>query len=263
MNRIERKFKILKERRKKAFIAFITAGYPSLKTTEDLAVAFEDAGVDILEIGIPFSDPLADGPTIQASSFESLKRGTTLAGIFDTVVRIRKRSQIPIALMTYYNPVFHFGDERFISRAAQVGVDGVIVPDLPPDEAKGLIASCRKNDVASIFFISPTTTEARMKKVAVSSTGFIYYVSVTGVTGERKQVSQRQIRPLAQARGLTDKPICVGFGISTPEQVRSLSQKSDGVIVGSAIVREVTRNLGKKDLVQRTASFVKRLAGVL
>ncbi len=263
MNRITEQFKSLKARKKKAFIAFITAGYPSLKATEELAVAFEDAGVDILEIGVPFSDPLADGPTIQTSSFVALKQGTTVSKIFDCVARIRKRSRIPIALMTYYNPVFHYGDTRFIKRAGDVGVDGLIIPDLPPEEAKELIQACRAHDVASIFFLSPTTTQARMKKVILDSTGFIYYVSVAGVTGARKQVSQKQIQPLAVARQLTDKPICVGFGISTPEQVRLMARKCDGVIVGSAIVREMTTHLGEKDLVKKTAGFVRRLSHVL
>ncbi len=263
MSRIDQKFKDLNKRKKKAFIAFITGGYPSLKVTEELAVAFEEAGADILEIGIPFSDPLADGPTIQMSSFEALKKGTTVSKILDCVGHIRKRSQIPIALMTYYNPVFHFGDERFIKRASEAGVDGVIIPDLPPEEAKDLIHACRVHDVSSIFFLSPTTTKDRMKKVIASSTGFIYYVSVAGVTGARKQVSQQQIKPLAIARKMTDKPICVGFGISTPDQVRSVAQKCDGAIVGSAIIREITRHQGKKDLVKRTAGFVKGLAEVL
>ena len=181
MNRISAKFKELKKRRKKALIAFITAGDPSLSATEKLVFAFERCGVDIVELGVPFSDPIADGPTIQASSQRALTKGTNLKGILNCVKRIRKASQIPIALMTYYNPVFHLGEKNFVRLARQSGVDGVMIPDLPPEEARTLIKEARKNNLATVFFVAPTTTKERVKNIVSASTGFIYYVSLTGV----------------------------------------------------------------------------------
>ena len=178
MNRIEKTFKELKNKKKKAFIPFITAGDPSLKTTEELVLSFEHAGADIVELGVPFSDPLADGLTIQASSQRALKKGVNLQKILRTVGQIRQKSQIPIALMTYYNPVFHYGEDEFMRDAKKNGVDGIIIPDLPPEEAKVLIASAKKYDVSTVFFVAPTTTSRRMKTIVKASTGFIYYVSM-------------------------------------------------------------------------------------
>ncbi|MCK5178257.1 MAG: tryptophan synthase subunit alpha, partial [Candidatus Omnitrophica bacterium] len=189
MNRIEKTFKELKRKKKKAFIPFITAGDPNLKTTEELVLSFEGAGADIVELGVPFSDPLADGPTIQASSQRALKKGVNLTKILKTVAQIRRKSQIPIALMTYYNPVFYYGEDKFIRDAKASGVDGIIIPDLPPEEAKTLIKAARKRDISTVFFLAPTTTSRRMKQIVQASTGFIYYVSMTGVTGADKQFS--------------------------------------------------------------------------
>ncbi len=263
MNRIQQTFEALKARGKKGFVAFLTAGYPSLETTEALIPALAEAGADVIELGIPFSDPLADGPTIQESSFQALEGGATVSGILEMVKRVRRQTDVPIACMTYYNPIFYYGEDRFIRRAAEVGVDGLTIPDLPPEEAGSLIASCRAAEMATVFFLAPTTTPARMRKIVHASTGFIYYVSVTGVTGARSHVARAQLRNLAAARALTDKPICVGFGISTPEQVQQVSACCDGVIVGSAIIQEIKRHQGNKDLVVKTAAFVKRLTRVL
>lgn len=259
-NRIDLKFLKLRKVKRKALIAFITAGDPSLRITERLVLAFEKSGVDIVELGVPFSDPLADGPTIQAASQRALQRGVTLKQILDTVSRIRKKSQIPIALMTYYNPVFHLGEETFFHLARKAGVDGVIVPDLPCEEADGLIKAARKNSLSTIFFLSPTTAKGRMKKIVKSSTGFIYYVSLTGTTGARHQLPADIIKNVRLAKSLTDKPVCVGFGISTPQQVKTISRFADGVIVGSAIVNEIAKNTGKKNLVENVSKFVLRLA---
>ncbi|HBR13930.1 MAG TPA: tryptophan synthase subunit alpha [Candidatus Omnitrophica bacterium] len=260
MNRIDKKFKELKERKKKAFIAFITAGDPNLKVTEQLVLAFEASGVDIVELGVPFSDPLADGPVIQASSQRALKQEVNLRKILDCVKRIRGKSQIPLALMTYYNPVFHYGEDQFVADAREAGVDGVIIPDLPPEESKNLIKGAKAQDLSTVFFISPTTTPERMKRVVNLSTGFIYYVSLTGVTGARNQLSPSITRQVEAARKLTDKPICVGFGVSSAEQVSSVSKSADGVIVGSAIINAIVRNTGKRDLVKNVSRFVARLA---
>ncbi len=258
-NRIDQKFAELKKKKKKAFIAFITAGDPDLKTTVELVLAFEKAGVDIVELGIPFSDPLADGPTIQASFERALKKGVTVEKILQTVRHIRQHSQIPLALMTSYNPIFHFGEEKFINSAKAAGVDGLIVPDLPPEEAKVLIRLARQEKVATVFFLSPTTTAERMKKNADVSTGFIYYVSLTGVTGERSTLPADLIEKIKKAKRLTSKPICVGFGISTAQQVNEISKYADGVIVGSAIVKEIARHSGQKNLVEKVSGFIKRI----
>ena len=259
MNRIDKKFQELKLKNKKAFIAFITAGDPNLKTTQELVLAFEKSGADIVELGVPFSDPLADGPTIQAASQRSLANGTTLQKIFTLVKDIRKKSSIPIALMMYYNPIFHYGEKKFIDTAKACGVDGVIVPDLPPEEASQLMALARAQDISTVFFLSPTTTKERMKRVISASSGFIYYVSLTGVTGARREIPASFVRQVKQAKAMTNKSICVGFGISTPEQVKAISKISDGVIVGSAIVSEIFKNKGNKNLVKNVSRFVKKL----
>ncbi len=260
MNRIDLKFKELRVRRKKAFIAFVTAGDPSLKATHDLVLAFERSGVDIVELGVPFSDPLADGPTIQAASQRSLRNGTTLKKILKTVSDIRKKSQIPIVFMTYFNPVFRFGEAKFVAAAKKAGVDGVIVPDLPPEEAGVLIKAARKNNFASIFLLSPTTAPARLKTVTKASSGFIYYVSLTGVTGARRALSSSIVQNVKAAKRQTTMPVCVGFGVSTAAQVKAVAKIADGVIVGSAIVGEVFKNAGKKDLVKNVSRFVSNLS---
>lgn len=260
MNRIDQKFRELRNERKKAFIAFVTAGDPDLKTTEKLVLAFERAGIDIIELGVPFSDPLADGPTIQASSQRALKKGVNLERILKAVSRIRQKSQIPIALMTYYNPVFHYGEERFARDAQRCGVDGMIIPDLPPEESGVLIRSAMARDLSTVFFLAPTTTPQRMKRIVKASTGFIYYVSLTGVTGARKGFSKDNRKRIRFARRFTGKPVCVGFGVSTPSQVKSAAKIADGVIVGSAIIRQIEKNSGKKDMVKNVVRFVRALS---
>jgi len=260
MNRIEQKFAELKRGKQKAFLAYLTAGFPNLNITEKLAVSFERNGVDILELGIPFSDPLADGPTIQASSQYALKGKVTLEKIFQTVARIRRKSQIPIALMTYYNPVYHYGEARFIKRAREVGVDGLIIPDLPPEEAKDLIKAARKQQLATVFFIAPTTKKERIKRIIQSCSGFIYYVSVTGVTGARKTLPKDLLSHVRQIKRQTNNPVCVGFGISAPSQIKNILKVSDGVIVGSAIIKIIEKNIGKAVLVKNVNQFIRTLS---
>lgn len=259
MNRIDQKFKQLRSRKKKAFITFITAGDPNLTTTEALVLAFAQTGVDIVELGVPFSDPMADGPTIQAASERALKNGTSLAKILKSVENIRQKSEIPIGLMTYYNPVFHYGEAKFVKDAKQAGVDGLIIPDLPPEEGHSLIKAARKAGLSTVFFLSPTTPKARIKPIAQASTGFIYYVSLTGVTGARTGLSQSIFSNVRTAKRLTNKPICVGFGVSTAAQARDIARVADGVIVGSAIVKEIEANAGKKNLVSNVTRFVSTL----
>lgn len=263
MNRIDQKFIELKKAKRKAFIAFITAGDPDLKTTEALVLGFEKAGVDIIELGVPFSDPMADGPTIQASSMRALKHHVNIADILKLVSRLRARTQIPIVLMPYYNPVFHYGVTRFVKDSSAAGVDGVIIPDLPPEEAGELMAAAKKSDFATIFLAAPTTTDARLPKIVRASQGFIYYVSLTGVTGVRKDIPVDFKRDIGRIKSITAKPVCVGFGISTPEQVKAVAAAADGIIVGSAIVRCIEQNIGNKNIVQNVCRSVARLTSAL
>ena len=259
MNRIENRFLDLRSRDKKAFIAFVTAGDPALETTERLVLAFEKSGVDIVELGVPFSDPLADGPTIQAASQRALRNGVTVEKIFESVRRIRRHSEIPLALMVYYNIIFHYGENAFVAAAKGAGVDGLVFPDLPPEEAEGLILAAREAEISTVFFISPTTTRERMKKIISASTGFIYYVSITGVTGARQSLPAAMLNHVKAVKRLTDKPVCVGFGVSTAEQVKAVTQVADGVIVGSAIIKEIEKHEGRDDLVASVSDFVKSL----
>lgn len=263
MNRITRKFQDNHKARKKTFIAFITAGDPNLKTSEALALEFENAGVDILELGVPFSDPMADGPTIQASSQRALKNKVSLKQILDLVKRIRTRSQLPIALMPYYNSVFHYGVERFVRDAKAAGVDGVIIPDLPPEEAEELTKRARKADLCTIFLAAPTTRLARLPKIIKAATGFIYYVSLTGVTGARTSLPNEIRGNVRRIKSLAKTPVCVGFGISTPAHVKDIGRIADGVIVGSAIVKTIEHNLGKTNLLSNVTRYVKSLVNAL
>jgi len=240
VNRIERTFKELKSLNKKAFIPYIMAGDPSVEITKELVLVLEECGADIIELGVPFTDPLADGPTIQRAAERALKGGVTLKGVLALVKDLRTKTRVPLVLMTYYNPVFKYGEERFVKDAKDAGVDGVIIPDLPPDEAGELIKTAKKADLATIFLLAPTSTEDRIKKVATASRGFIYYVSMTGITGSQILLDGSIEKSINNIRKITDKPIAVGFGISTAEQARAISGISDGVIIGSAIVRKVS-----------------------
>ena len=263
MNRISNKFKQLRDLKQKAFIAYITAGDPDLAATEKLVYALEEAGVDIIELGVPFSDPMADGPTIQAASQRALKNNVSLSDILHLVFSIRRKSQVPIALMTYYNPVYHMGDDKFVALCKSAGVDGVIIPDLPPEEAKLLRSHALKSGLAAVFFMAPTTTDERLKKIVQATTGFLYYVSLTGVTGARSSLSHSIASDIKRAKRLTDKPVCVGFGISTADHVREAGQFADGVIVGSAIIKEIEKKIGQKDMITHVARYVHGLVGAL
>ena len=261
MNRIDKKFKELKKKNKKAFIAFIMAGDPSLAVTEKLIYELVSSGADIIELGVPFSDPIADGPTIQKASERGLKSKTTLAGVFNLVKKVRNKMQTPMVFLIYYNLVFHYGLERFVKDAVRSGLDGVVIPDLPPEESKELCKIAKKNKFSVIPLLAPTSSIGRIKKVSSVATGFIYYVSLTGTTGARKKLPKELGESLKNIKKITNVPVCVGFGISTPAQVKEVQKFADGAIVGSAIIKVIEKNIGKKDLVKKVGNFVKNLKG--
>lgn len=264
MSRLAETFKKLGKIREKALVTFITAGDPDLETTAEMIRELEKAGADIIELGIPFSDPMADGPTIQLSSERALSGGTTLPKILDMVRTVRKTSQIPLVLMGYYNPVYFYGNERFVTDAVEAGVDGVILVDLPPEEAdaEGFSDLARKAGLDCIFLLTPTSDDNRIAKVVKKGRGFLYYVSVTGVTGARKDISATLAAELEKIRNATAMPLVVGFGISDPSQAATMAALGDGVVVGSALVKLFEEYRGT-ELREKVAEFVSSLkAGV-
>ncbi|MFA5146388.1 MAG: tryptophan synthase subunit alpha [Candidatus Omnitrophota bacterium] len=260
-NRITARFRALKARGQRAFIAYITAGDPDLSATRDMVTELERSGVDIVELGIPFSDPIADGPTIQAASHRALRKGASLSRIFGMVASLRKVTDIPIVFMTYYNPVLAYGLRRFVADCRRKGVDGVIVPDLPFEEATELVKAARAVGLATIQLVAPTSTGERIKEIARRSTGFIYYVSLTGVTGARKGVPKDLAARVKAIKSVSKSPVSVGFGVATQEQARAIAKVADGVIVGSAIVKIIERNRkDRKGLLSRVSKFAGSLA---
>ncbi len=247
-SRIAETFNKLKKEGRKAFIPYIMAGHPSLLKTRQYVRLLEDCGADVIELGVPWTDPLADGPVIQAAAARAVKRGVGLREVVQTVGTLRKSTEIPIVLMTYYNPVFKYGVERFVRHATDAGVDGVIVPDLPPDEAAALKGPARRYGLDTIFLLAPTSTAARTRLVAKASSGFIYYVSITGITGARLAIGADVRKSIKALRSAASKPVCVGFGVSNAEDAGAVSKISDGVIVGSAIVKRISRGEDAKAL---------------
>jgi len=260
-NRIEETFARLRARGQKGFVAYICAGDPDLAAMEALVPALEEAGVDLIELGVPFSDPLADGIVNQQAAQRGLAAGTTLRGVIDSVAHIRQKSQLPIVLYTYMNPVYLFGFRRFLEEAEKAGVDGVLLLDLPPDEDHGEFEI--PSAVRRIRLIAPTTPPERVAALARRAEGFIYYVSREGVTGEQSTLSDTLAQGVAAIRAVTPLPIAVGFGISTPEQAREVARHADAVVVGSAIVRRIAEHGGKPDFVERIAEFVRPLAAAV
>jgi tryptophan synthase alpha chain len=236
---IKKTFKRLKDKGKKVFIPYIMAGDPSLEKTKDIVLLFEECGADIVELGVPFSDPLADGPTIQRASERALKNSVTLRKVISLVKDLRQVTRIPLVLMTYFNPVFKYGVENFVKDSMAAGVDGVIIPDLPPDEADDFINLSRRMGLDTIFLLAPTSTEDRIKKVTKASSGFIYYVSITGITGAALLLDGSMDVLISKIKKYTDKPVAVGFGVSAPDDASAVAEISDGVIVGSAIVKRL------------------------
>lgn len=258
MNRIDKKFKQLKAMGEKAFIVYLTCGYPDLSTTKKLILEMAKIGVDIIELGVPFSDPLADGPVIQQSSQEALKRGVSLPRILKLARETRVCTDIPLVLMSYYNPINAYGIKKFVRDAKKSGIDGLIVPDLPPEEGKELKKEMDGAGLDTIFLVAPTSTGKRIKEIARASKGFIYYVSLTGVTGVIKKMQSGIKESIARIRRFTGKPVCIGFGVSTPAHVRLMRNFTDGLIVGSAIIKVMEKNPGK-DLIPRTIAFTEKL----
>jgi tryptophan synthase alpha chain len=252
-NRIDNCFARLRSEKRKGFIPYICAGDPDLTRTVDLSLALEKAGADILELGLPFSDPLADGIVNQLAAQRALQAGATVRGVLDCVGRLRKRSEIPIVLYTYMNPIFQFGLEQFHREAAAAGVDGLLILDLPPEEDFDL----ETGDLIHVRLVAPTTPPERVVEIARGAKGFLYYVSREGVTGVREKIASSLADKVAQLRQLSALPIAVGFGISTPEQAREVAQQADAVVVGSAIVNEIAKHGAEANLVERVLATVK------
>lgn len=259
MSRIAKTFAALKQRRQAALIPFITAGDPDVPTTLQIMRALERGGADCIELGIPFSDPTADGPTIQRSSERALKRPISLPAIFHLVHDFRAASNVPVVLFGYFNPIFRFGLERFARRAAEAGVDGVLCVDLPPEESGELKRWTDSAGLDLIFLLSPTSGPERVQLVARNGRGFIYYVSVTGVTGARRSLDDNLRLQVERVRKASALPVGVGFGISTPEQAARVARFADAVIVGSALVERIERASGAREKVRQAGAFIARL----
>ena len=256
-NRIDQTFASLRARKQPGFMAYITGGDPTLERTVDVALALSDAGIDFLEIGVPFSDPLADGEANQLGAQRALTAGATLPKLLQVVSKIRHNCLFPIILYSYLNPLFQYGFERFERDAANAGVDGLLLLDLPPDET--LLPDNKEKLIHRIRLIAPTTSVARMKQIISKASGFIYYVSREGVTGERAQLAQNIGEHVAEIRRESDLPVAVGFGISNPEQVASVAELADAVVVGSAIVRRIGKFAADPELPNRIKEFVQPL----
>jgi len=257
MGRIEKKFAELRTKKEKALIVYLTAGDPSLDVSKKIIFGLEKAGVDILEIGVPFSDPTADGPVIQAASQRALKAGTTLDGVLKLVADVRRVSQMPILLFGYFNPIFAYGVGKFADAAQKAGVDGILVVDLPPEEAGELRIHTDAAGLDFISLVAPTTGRDRLKTILQNATGFLYYISITGVTGTAVPKIEDIQREVGRIRKLTKMPIAVGFGISSATQARDIAAFSDGVVIGSAVVRLIDENRNKNDLVKVVSDYAK------
>ncbi|MGD0168173.1 MAG: tryptophan synthase subunit alpha [Smithella sp.] len=263
MGRIEKKFESLRVKNEKALIVYLTAGDPSLEITKKLIGGLEKAGVDILEIGVPFSDPTADGPVIQAASQRALKAGTTLPGILNMVATVRRVSEIPVVLFGYFNPFFTYGVKKFAYAAHKAGVDGVLVVDLPYEEAGELRTHTDAAGIDFISLIAPTTGTERLNKIAAKASGFIYYISITGITGTAAPKITNIKNEVGKIRRITSLPVAVGFGISKPQQAKEISRLADGVVIGSAVVRLIDENKNSRDLVQIVSDYVSGIKKVL
>ena len=259
MGRIGDKFESLRDRKEKALIIYLTAGDPSLAVTKKIILSLENAGMDILEIGVPFSDPTADGPVIQAASQRALKAGTTLQGVLDLVTDVRKISSIPIVLFGYYNPIFVYGVKKFARAAKTAGVDGVLVVDLPPEEAEELRIYTDAAGIDFISLVAPTTPEKRLLQIATVATGFLYYISITGVTGTAAPRIGDIKREVGKIRKITKLPLAVGFGISNPRQAEKIAGVADGIVIGSAVVRLIDENKSNPDLMKIVSDYVSEI----
>lgn len=258
-NRIDRVFEKLRREGRAALIPFLTAGDPDMGATLELLRAAVASGADLIEIGVPFSDPTADGPALQKSYDVGLRNGASLSRVLELVAELRRESDVPVILYGYFNPLFHYGCERFAKDARQAGVDGLLVVDLPPEEADELLQWTKKEELHFVFLLSPTTDEKRARHILKLASGFVYYVSVTGVTGVRPVPLESVAAAVARMRQWTTLPIGIGFGIATPEQAATVSTFADAVIVGSAIMRLVDTHRGSPELVPAVANFIAAL----
>jgi tryptophan synthase alpha chain len=263
VSRLDATFARLRANGERALVAYLMAGDPSLAETERLVVEAERRGADVVELGVPFSDPLADGPVIQRAGVRALATGTTLSRVLEMVATLRGRVRVPLVLMAYYNPVLAFGLKAFARTAADAGADGVIVPDLPHEESGPLRAEAEPAGLDLIHLVAPTSPPARVKVIARLSRGFIYVVSLTGVTGERRELPKDLDAQLRTLRLVTTKPVCVGFGVSTPEQVAAVGRVADGVVVGSAIVRTIEHHTGTAALLTEFGALIESLKNPL
>ena len=258
MSRIKQTFANLEKTGRKALIPFVTAGDPDLETTVDIVMAMEKAGADLIELGIPFSDPMADGPTIQASSERALQQGTTLSAVIEVVRRVRRQSSIPLVLMGYYNPVLHYGNERFARDAAAAGIDGLLMVDLPPEEAAELQQHLQPVGIDLITLLAPTTPPGRRAALAAVAEGYIYYVSMTGVTGTQAVDAAGIEAEVCDLKQISPVPVAVGFGINTPTDARNIARFADAVVVGSALVKIIATSL-PDERIQQVGTFVRSL----
>ncbi|UCC94311.1 MAG: tryptophan synthase subunit alpha [Candidatus Omnitrophota bacterium] len=256
MMSIQDKFKQLKKDGKKAFIVYIPFGFPHPRYTKDILLALQDTGVDIVELGIPFSDPLADGPIIQKASSRALENGANQEKMFATLQRIRSFLKTPMVIMTYYNPLFMFGVKKFFRRMNELGVSGITVVDLPLEESSHYIKEARQFDLETVFFITPTTHIGRAKKICRASRGFIYYISVTGITGPKSFSYAPLLSHIKILKNITRLPLCVGFGIHTRTQAEQINKFSDGIIVGSSIVKFIAQHYHDKDFLRKLKKYV-------
>lgn len=259
MSRITERFQRLKAEGRKAFIPYITAGDPDLATTEKILVALVEAGADIIELGVPFSDPMADGPVIQRASERALQQPIGIAEILPLVTRFKAKYDVPIMLFTYFNPLLQFAGDKMGETLKHAGVDGVLITDLIPEEADSFVAEMRRAEVDTIFLVAPTSTDERIKLIANYASGFIYVVARTGVTGVGAQMSQNVQQMVERVRKYSDLPIAVGFGISTHEHVQTVWSYADGAVVGSRLVLEIEKHLGAPDLVEHVAALTQEL----
>jgi tryptophan synthase alpha chain len=259
LSRITETFSSLKRENRRGFIPFITAGDPDLETTRKLIVELARAGAALIELGVPFSDPMADGPVIQRASERALRHGFGLAEVLETVAHARKETHVPIVLFSYFNPLLQFGIEKLADQAKQAGVDGVLVTDLVPEEAAEFSSLLHGRDLDMIFLVAPTSTDARLQMVAERASGFIYAVSRAGVTGQRQDMSAEAEKLVARVRRFSDLPVAVGFGISTPQQVKDVWRYADAAVVGSAIVAEIERAPSPAEAISRTGRFAREL----
>lgn len=260
MNRIVQRFRTLRSRNESAFIPFITGGDPSLAVSEDIVVALEENGADIIEYGAPYSDPVGDGPVIQEASLRALRQGVTLRGILGSIERIRKRSEAPIMIFSYYNPIFVYGADAFARDAANAGADGALCVDLPPEEAVEYREAMKAHGLSTVFLAAPTSSDERLALIGEACDTFVYYISRLGVTGEKAALAQHLQDAVARVREKSGKPVAVGFGISTPEQARDVARLAEGVVVGSAIVRLIGEAAGAQNTTSTVAKFTAALA---